>query len=358
MENGNFYAVIMAGGSGTRLWPLSRRKNPKQLHTLFSDKSLIRETVDRLLPIFSPDKIYISTVPDYADDIKKHLPDIPEENVIIEPSFRGNAAAYGLVTAILKEKDSNASALFVHSDAFVGKKEAFIGAVKEVEKNLIQKPDFVTLIGIHPTFPDTSLGYIELGQKLSVEGCADSYQIERFVEKPDLEKAKQFLATKKFLWNAGMFAWNAKAMLDLYKEHLPAIFDGLQKIFGAKGQSDFETVLESEYAKMEKTTIDFGIMEKTKQIIVVPASLDWSDVGSWGSLADLISKGKIEKPKANHVSVDDENCFVISKEKKLIATVGLKDIVIVDTPDATLICNAKESHKVKELLEQLEEKFL
>lgn len=350
------YAVIMAGGQGTRLWPLSRRKKPKQLHALFSEKSLIRETYERLLPLFPSEKIIISTIPDFAADIKKLIPEIPKQNYIIEPSLRGNAAACGLVTAILHRRDPDASAIFLPADASIQNKKELIKVLRQVRSLLESHQDHIVAIGIKPSSPDVNLGYIEIGAPISGKYDYRTYNIKKFIEKPDLAHARKYLKTGNYFWNAGMFAWKTASMLELYKKHLPDIYSHLEKISRSLSDKKF---LAEEYAKMEKTSIDYGIMERTKEILVVPADFGWSDVGSWESLlALLVSRQKDNAiTKGNHIGIGGENNLVFAGEK-LIATIGLKDIVVVDTPDATLICNTKESHKVKELIEKLEEKFL
>ena len=356
----NFYAVIMAGGLGGRLWPLSRRAKPKQLHTLISDESMIRETFLRLLPKFGAEKIIISTTPDFAKEIKKHLPEVPDKNYIVEPFLMGNAAACGLVTKILNVRDPKSSAIFLPADAHIKDKRRFLEVISYAEKLLQKHPDHIIQIGIKPTKPDTGLGYIQVGNKIESDKNVEALSVKRFVEKPTLETAEKYLQSGEYLWNAGIFAWHTSSMLSLIEKHMPKLFKGLNKIGEALGRKDEDKVIEEEYGRVEKTTIDYGIIEKTNKLLVIPADFGWSDVGSWETLHQVLSELHQEKniSRGHHIGFESENCLVLSNTKKLIATIGLKDIAIIDTPDAILICQKSQSHRVKELLEQIDEKYL
>lgn len=354
--NTKLYAVIMAGGQGTRLWPLSRQAKPKQLHALASDKPLIRETYERLLAKFKPEEIIISTVPSFVNDIKKLLPEIEEKNYIVEPALMGNAAACGLVTTILNQRDPDSSAIFLPADHIIKDKESFIRTVDFAHKLISQNPTKILTIGINPTKPDVNLGYIQMDSQIASEGDLKAFSVKKFVEKPDLKTAEKYVASWEYLWNAGMFVWQTNFMLTLFEKNLPQTFLALQKIKKAIGTADFKKILESEYKKVDNTSIDYGILEKTKDILVVPADFGWSDVGSWGSLLEVLSEthGTNVITRGHHIGVDNENCLVMSNDK-LIATVGLKNIAVIDTPDVILICDSSKSHKVKELLNKVKE---
>lgn len=348
------YAVIMAGGQGTRLWPLSRSKKPKQLHSLVSDKSLIRETFDRLTPKLAAENIFISTTPDYQEEIRKHLPELPEENYIIEPFPMGTAAACGLATKIIAMRDSEAITAFLPADHTVIDNKAFLETLLFGGDLCQDNQEHIITIGINPTRPDTGLGYIKIDSQFAKKDEMRAFTVDRFIEKPDIEKARQYVQSWEYLWNAGIFIWKNEEMLKLFKEYLPDSYRAFGHIATAWETPERDSTLKAEYTKVEQTSIDYGIMEKTNKILVVPADFGWSDVGSWGSLlevlsqihnADFISRG-------HHIGVGNSNSLVLANDK-LIATVGLKDIVVVDTPDALLICNSKQSHEVKDLLGKL-----
>jgi len=355
MKN-KLYAVIMAGGQGTRLWPLSRVKKPKQLQALASEKTMIRETFERLLPKYKPEDIFVSTTLAFVEDIKKALPELSKENFLVEPFLMGTAAACGLVSKILNLRDENSSVIFLPSDQLINNKAEFIEVLDFAEQLITKHPDHVLTIGINPTRPDVGLGYIQMNEQLESEKDLKAFTIKRFVEKPDLKTAQKYLASWEYLWNAGIFIWKTKTILDLFQKNLPKTYNALEKIGKSIGKENEKKVLETEYAKVEVTTIDYGIMEKTKKILVIPADFGWSDVGSWGTLLEVLSKahGTDVITRGHHIGVDNANCLILGGEK-LIATVGLKDIVVIDTPDAILICNSKESHKVKDLLNKFKE---
>lgn len=350
------FAVIMAGGQGTRLWPLSRVKKPKQLQAIVSEKTMIRETFERLLPKFKPEEIIISTTPAFAEEIKKELPEISEQNYVIEPFLMGTAAACGLVSKVLNVRDKDCSVIFLPSDHIINNKVEFIKTLDFAEDLINKHSDNIITIGINPTKPDIGLGYIQMNEQIESEKDLKAFSVKRFVEKPDLETAQKYVSSWDYLWNAGIFIWKTENILQMFKYNLPETFSALEEIGKAVGTEDEKKVLETEYAKVENTTIDYGIMEKTKKILVIPSDFGWSDVGSWGTLLEVLSQvhGTDIITRGHHIGVDNKNCMVLANEK-LIATVGLENIVIIDTPDAMLICNSKESHKVKDLLKKFKE---
>jgi len=348
------YAVIMAGGQGTRLWPLSRKNKPKQLQSFVSEKTLIVETFERLLPLFPVTQIYISTTSEYQDEIKKLLPQIPEKNYIIEPYPMGTAAACGLATEIIHQKDSAASVIFLPSDHTIKNGRKFLDVVKFAEAMVTKHPDHILTIGINPTKPDTGLGYIQLDSQVEKSDGYKAFSVKRFIEKPDLAKAQEYIASWEYLWNAGIFVWNAEYMLSLFEKDLPNTFKTLEKIGAAYGKANYYKVLIAEYKKSDNTSIDYGIMEKNKDILVIPGDFGWSDIGSWGTLLEVLSQVHDSDviSRGHHIGLDDSNVLVMAGDK-MIATVGLTNVVVVDTPDAILICNSKASHKVKDLINKL-----
>lgn len=331
---------------------------------------MIKDTYRRLLPTFEKSNIIVSTIPEFAGDIKKILPEIPAQNYIIEPALMGNAAACGLVSEILLARDKHSVAFFMPADAFIADQKEFNRVIKYAQTVLRDNPNKILTIGIRPSRADTGYGYIKV-KNFSLRQPAvsknnaqtsqklQSFPVNCFVEKPDLKTAKKYLKSGRFLWNAGIFGWRTDFILKLFKKNMPKTYSHLEKIRAHIGQKDFLKVLKVEYSAVENTSIDFGIIEKTKDILVIPADFGWSDVGSWGSLLDVLAQ--INKTdsihRGHHVGIDNLNCLVLGGEK-LIATIGLKNIAIIDTPDALLICDKDQSHKVKEVLQKLDEKFL
>ena len=335
------YVVIMAGGSGTRLWPKSRIKKPKQLYALINSDSMIKNTVDRLLSIVSKDNIYIATNVAQAKEIRNELPKL-KNNLIIEPYIRNTAPCIGLAAVMLKEKD--APVAFLPSDHYIGRPKEFQKTLKKAFE--FAKKDYLVLIGIKPTDPDTGLGYINSGEELE----RGIYKVQKFTEKPDLKTAKKMLASGKYFWNGGMFIAKPSVILDLFKQHAPEIYKHLEKI------SHNPALLEKEYEKIENISFDYAIAEKADKVAVVPGDFSWSDIGNWGKLLEILT----EKNKDNvvigceHYGVETSGCLIHGTER-LVATVGLKDIIVVDTPDVVLVCNRDKAQQVKKIVEKIKE---
>mgnify|MGYP001276998956 CR=1 FL=1 len=339
----NFYIVIMAGGSGTRLWPMSRKDSPKQFHNISGERSLIQETYDRLKDLVPKENMYVSLVGNILETTQKQLPEIPKENYIIEPEAKNTAPAIGLVTATIFKINPNAIISTIASDHTVNKIANYQKAINLSFSFVEKNPKYLTAIGINPTKPDTGFGYIKKGKKISSQNV---FEVEEFVEKPNLETAKKYLKSGKYLWNACYFTFKAAEMLEMFSKYEPDIYKGLRKIL--KGD-DINAI----YAKFPLAPIDTAIAEKAEFIAVIPADMDWSDVGSWESLYELLSKNdSMVISKGHHIGIDNKNCLIYAQDK-LLATVGLEDIIIVDTPDVTLICNKKKSQDVKKLIEVL-----
>lgn len=350
------YAVLMAGGQGTRLWPKSRAKTPKQLHALVGEKTLIQQTYANLLLAIKPENFIVSTTPQYMAEIKKQLPDIPRNNFVVEPYPMGTAAACGLVSKIISLRDPEATVAFFPSDHNIKQPEKFAKLLKYVEKVAAKFPDHILTIGLKPKRADTGLGYIHLGKKIDQGKTLATFKVKRFVEKPDVETAKKYLESGEYLWNAGMFVWQTKYVLGLFEKDLPKTDKVIKKIADHIDKPDFEKVLAENYRDVDNTSIDYGIMEKNSDILVVPGDFGWSDVGTWNTILEVLSEidGTNVVSRGHHLSVGDSNTLVLASDK-LIATVGLEDIVVVDTPDAVLVCKRDEAHRIKELINKIKD---
>lgn len=353
--------LILAGGRGTRLWPVSRKNKPKQFQKLISDKTMLQETVDRILPIAKTDDIYISTNKEYKTEIKKELPKIPVKNIICEPANRERTAAFALAIAHFKtrslspsKKEYDETMVIMPSDHFIKKSERLLSAIVEADKFLEKHPDYLVAFGIKPTDPETGYGYIKSGGKTIEKINSHRFlAVDKFIEKPNLETAKKYLENGSYFWNSGIYVWKTNTILERIKEFIPDIYSRYLKINKAFGTKSFGKVLAKEYPQMDKVSPEYTILENYKKIVVIPLDFGWSDVGSWSVLKDVLVKPKNKHyVKGEHLDIDSKNLLVYGS-KKLVITVGLKDLVIVDTDDVILICDKNETQKVKDVVEKL-----
>lgn len=345
--------LIMAGGVGERLWPKSRKNMPKQFLSLTGDgESLIQSTVKRISKIVDEKDIFISTSSLYIELIKKQLPQIPLENIIIETDKKNTAPCVGLASVHIQKKYGNVLMIVLPSDHLIKYDTMFIDSIcdacsiAEIENKLVT-------IGIMPQYPETGYGYIKVNDKRKRLAGYTSYKVEEFVEKPDFEKAKKYIEKGNYLWNSGMFVWTCSTILNCFNKYLPKMYDGLMEIQEAIGTDKYDDVLEKNFKGFESISIDNGIMEKHNEIYVVPGTFGWDDLGNWLSFSKVkvpdsfgnITEGEI-------ITVNTRNSIVIGG-KKLISVVGVNDLVIIDTDDATLICEKGSVQDIKKVLETL-----
>ena len=343
-------ALIMAGGRGERFWPKSRKSLPKQFLSLTDDgKTMIQLTVERILPLVKMEDIYISTNRDYKELVRQQLPEIPEENILCEPVGRNTAPCIGLGAVHMRKKYEDAVMYVLPSDHLIKYTSIFLSTLTDAGEVAEQGENLVTL-GITPDCPETGYGYIKF---LPDQMLGRAFEVDRFVEKPDLETAKEYVASEQYLWNSGMFIWNVSTILKNLETYLPETYQGLNRIADAIGTEEEELVLEKEFSAFQSESIDYGIMEKAKNIYILSGSFGWDDVGSW------LAVGRIKKSNefgnvinGNAITVDTKNC-IIQGGKKLIATVGIEDIIVVDTEDALLICEKDSAGNIKKVLENL-----
>ena len=343
-------ALIMAGGKGERFWPRSRRNYPKQFLSLTGEgKTMIQLTVDRLLPIINIEDIYISTNEKYRMLVREQLPNIPENNILCEPVGRNTAPCIGLGAVHIQKKYRDAVMLVLPSDHEIRRPEAFRKVLQEVCGIAEQGPNLVT-IGITPLYPETGYGYIKYHEDISL---GSAFEVEKFVEKPVLELAREYLASGNYLWNSGMFGWKVSTLLENMSRFMPDNYARLLRIRDAVGTPEEDEVLQKEFPEMESQSIDYGIMEKADHIYTIPGDFGWDDVGSWLAVGRLKEEDKDGNVMTGDVlPIGTESC-IIQGGKKLIATVGLKDLVIVDTEDAILISSKEKTGEIKKILEQL-----
>ncbi len=345
-------AVIMAGGKGERFWPKSRAGCPKQFLSLTADgETMIQKTVKRLAPIVPPEDVYIVTNAAYMDLIAEQLPDLPRDNVIAEPCARNTAPCVGLAAAVIQKKYGEAVMFVLPSDHLIHSEDMYIDTLRKAASAAEEGQTLVTL-GITPNYPETGYGYIKYVKGSGKDGV---YDVERFVEKPDLATAKGYLKSGGYLWNSGMFIWKTSSILSNIERFMPDLYEGLKPIADAYGTEHFEAVLNEKFCLLPSESVDFGIMEKASDIRTIPGNFGWDDVGSWLALQrinPLDTEGNMFS--GDIVSIESKNCTVCG-DSRTVAILGLKDMVIVDTPDALLVCAKNSTQDIKKILAKLRE---
>ena len=346
-----YYALIMAGGSGTRLWPLSRERRPKQSLELVGQRSMFQHSVDRLIPLFSLDDVWVVTREEHADLLRQQVSELPAEHFIMEPEGRGTAPAIGLAAIHLYHQNPEAVMAVLTADHYISNAERFQQTLSAAEE-AAQKGHLVTL-GITPTSPSTAFGYIEEDQKLEQINGFDVFRVRQFTEKPNRETAARMVSSGLYTWNSGMFVWQVKRILEEFERQMPEFYARLMAVDAAIGTKAYSQVLEEIWPEIPKQTIDYGIMEGAADVVVIPVEMGWSDIGSWSSLSGVLptdADGNIID--ADHEGLDTHNTIIFG-HSRLISTIGVKDLVIVDTDDALLICAKDHEQQVKDLVEKL-----
>lgn len=347
------HAVIMAGGSGTRLWPLSRENSPKQSLKLLGNRTMFQDSVDRVLPLFPIDQIWVVASPELTNLLHEQVPELSMENFIVEPEGRGTAPAIGLAAIHLRRKDPEAVMTVLTADHYIVNVERF-RKVLVVAEAVARQRHLVTL-GIEPTSPSTGYGYIEHGQSLGETGGFSIYCVLRFTEKPNREIAEKMIADGRFSWNSGMFIWRISRLLEEFERQMPDFFTQLGEIDSTLGRPDYKLTLSHIWSKVKRETIDYGVMEGASEIAVIPVEMGWSDIGSWESLVGILpTDDRGNTTIGLHVGIDTTNSLVYG-DKRLIATIGMHDLVIVDTGDVVLICPKDRAQEVREIVRQLKE---
>lgn len=349
------HAVIMAGGAGVRLWPLSRKKRPKQVLRLFSGTSLLRQSYERVAAMFKPEQISVITSQSHLPFVSSEIPELPAGNLIGEPAGRDTANTVGLAAAVLAQRDPDAVIGVFTADHIITPMDCFSSAVEQAYQVAEQHPDALVTMGIKPTRADTSYGYIWRGDRVA-EGV---FEVNKFTEKPTVAKAMKYLATGEYYWNSGMFAWRAQTILDQLKKHLPQSHEAICEIAAAWPTDERQRKLESLYPSLMKISIDFAVMERADRVLVVEMACQWVDVGSWPAIESVVPADGDGNVSActEVIHLGSRGNIVVSEEKHLIATIGVDDLVIVHSPDVTLICTKRDAIGIKELVDNVRAKF-
>ena len=351
----NFKAIILAGGKGTRLWPISRRQKPKQFQRLIGKKTMLQETAERLLPRFSLKDIFISTNKEYVNEVKLELPKLSTKNIIAEPANRERVAALSLFLVFLKRNEFKEPILVLSSDHLIKKKKEFLEAILAGEKFIKENPRYILIFGAKITFPDTGLGYIKKGKFLRKINDFKIHKVAFFKEKPNLKRTRAYLKDKNYFWNMGIFLFTPSLMEKAIKKFVPDTYKRYLKIRKAVDTPHFKKILEKEYLEMDSVSLDCSIIENYPQIAVIPTDVGWSDIGSWTVLKNCLSLSNKRFIKANYIGIGSKNVMVYgSSNKQLVAGIGIKDLIVALTDDIVLICHKDDSQKVKKIIEKLE----
>jgi mannose-1-phosphate guanylyltransferase len=350
------YAVIMAGGSGTRFWPKSRRDRPKQLLKLAGERTMIQQTVDRIAPLVPYDQILVITGADQAEATREQLPELPAENIIAEPCPRDTAPCVGLAAWHVRRRSADATMILMPADHVIEPTETFLASIRAAVSVVQAQPGALVTFGITPTRPETGYGYIERGERFSQEGQPSIYRVAQFREKPDRPTAERFLAAGRFVWNSGIFIWKAATILGELETHCPALAASLARVGNAIGTSEEAAVISEEYPRLERAPIDKAVMEKAALVFVVEVGYSWNDVGDWRALAGLLPSDGANNAIQGDIVVDGaKDSILISDDGGLIVALGVEDLIVVQSGQATLVARKDQLDRLKSVVEKLGE---
>jgi len=360
------HALIMAGGSGTRFWPVSREARPKQLLALLGDRSLLQSTVDRLEKLTPPGQVLVATAASLAAGIREQLPQLPAQAVLGEPCKRDTAPCIGLAALLIAQHDPAATMLVLPADHVIRDAVAFQNSVRQAVALVDKEPNRLVTFGIRPTYAAESFGYLERGASLSQDqsgaesadsAASPAYRVLRFREKPKAEVARQYVESGNFYWNSGIFVWQARTITEALARHQPEMLSRLQKIAATFGTADFPRTFAEEFALIRGISIDFAVMEHAENVVLIEAPFDWDDLGSWQALArqrgqDASGNTIVGK----HLGVATKGTIAYGSGDHLIVTVGIEDLIVVHTPDATLVANRRDEESLRQVVKELEQR--
>lgn len=353
----HLYSVIMAGGIGSRLWPRSRAARPKQFLDLIGSRTMLQETVARIEPLIPLERVLIVVGEEHAETVHAQLPDLPMENILVEPGPRGTAPCIGLAAVALRARDPQTTMAVFPADHLISDEAGFRQAIASAA-HLAQDGYLVTL-GISPSHAHTGYGYIQGGTALGEVGGLPAFEVQRFTEKPDAETASRFLQEGGYYWNGGIFVWQTSTILDEMANLLPPLSAELERLSLVWDSEARAETLSAAWGRVPQTTIDYGVMEKSTRVAVIPIDVGWDDVGNWSTLSQLVPTDQAQNSthgSGHPLLLDTRNSYVYASPGKLVTTIGLEDMVVIDTPDALLICRKDRAQDVRDVVEQLKAK--
>jgi len=349
----------MAGGAGTRFWPASRADRPKQLLALAGERTLLQASADRLTGLISPERTLVLTNQRLVSAVRKQLPQLPGTSVLGEPAKRDTAPCIGLAALLVLRDDPDAIMLVMPSDHVIRPAEKFQAAVQQAVALVAAAPGRIVTFGIRPTYPAETFGYIERGAPLgsSEQNAAPAFAVKQFKEKPKADVARKYVESGEFYWNAGIFVWRAATIVNELRARQPAMLANLERIAAAAGSADFEAVFRREFEAIKGISVDYAVMEHAQDVAVIEAPFDWDDLGNWQSIARLRGADADGNTiDAKHVGAKTKQSIIFGQGDHLIVTLGVSDLIVVHTPDATLVANRHDEESVRELVRQLEER--
>lgn len=344
------YAVIMAGGKGTRFWPRSREDRPKQLLNIVGQRSMLQQTVARITRLLPPENVLVVAGGNHGEEVHNQLTELPKENIILEPIGRNTAACIGLAALLVQQRDSAAVMTVLPADHLITDEEIFLGTLRAALAQARLQPALITL-GIRATTPETGYGYIEAGEQVDTEQNHKFHKVISFHEKPDRERAEQYLEQGNFFWNSGMFVWQAEAILEAIRIHLPGLYADLQELKPLLGAGGLEDGIARIYPDLESISIDYGVMEKAENVLMIPADFGWNDLGTWASMFQVWPKDDQDNAYQGEIVALDSRQNVVFSRLKLCVLLGVDDLVVVDTEDALLVCPVHRAQDVGKILE-------
>jgi mannose-1-phosphate guanylyltransferase len=359
------HAVILAGGRGTRFWPRSRKRSPKQLLNIVGQKTMLEQTYQRLAPLFRPAHIWVVTNDDQAAAVRRQLWQVPSQNVLIEPLGRNTAAAIGLAAVhLLKKEGGDAIMAVLPADHFIGRPARYRQIVR-VALRIAAEPGSLVVLGILPSRPETGYGYVECisreKSRLSTASGNPAYAVRRFTEKPSLQVARKYIASGRYLWNAGMFFWRVSTFLENLERYLPKTYSSLMRLSRAIGTSRYAATLQREYSRLENISVDYALLEpasrdpRHSRVFVIPAAIGWSDIGSWAAVYELVARRAGANVSTGRVLALDAAGNLIWSPSKFVATVGVSNLVVVETQDALLVCSRERAQEVGRVVKWLDQ---
>ena len=357
--NQHLYAVIMAGGIGSRLWPRSRVASPKQFLDLMGPDTMLQDTVHRLEPLIPPERILVVVGREHADTVLEQVPAFTRDNLVLEPEGRNTAPCIGLAAVVTRKRDPEAVMGVFPADHCITDGARFREAIAAAAG--LAGDDYLVTLGIAPSGPNTGYGYIHRGESLGRRDGLEVYRVQRFTEKPDEETARSFVESGEYYWNGGIFVWKVTTILEEIEKHLDGLHRQLQVVAGAWETERRDEVLATAWQRVPRVSVDFGIMEKAARVATIPVDIGWDDVGNWANLSDLLegdAAGNVTRGRGQALLLDSTGTYVYVAAGRMVAVVGLEDFVVVDTADALLVCPKDRAQEVRDVVQRLEEQEL